>query len=63
VLWRFETSGKIRGAAVIDRQAVYFGGTSGELFRLDLKTGAEDWEGRNRSGSAWNFARQPSQQK
>ena len=26
-------------------------------------SGAEDWGVRNRSGSAWNFARQPSQQK
>lgn len=43
-LWRFDTKGKIRGGVTTTKDAVYFGGTDGQLYRLDLRSGAEDWD-------------------
>ncbi len=44
VRWRFATKGKVRGTPVIDGKAVFVGATDGKLYRLDLGSGAEDWD-------------------
>lgn len=44
VLWRFDARGKVRGGLAVVGNAVYTGSTDGKLYRLDLRSGAEDWE-------------------
>jgi outer membrane protein assembly factor BamB len=41
--WKFDTGGKVRSSPVIAGGVVYAGSDSGELFALDLATGAKKW--------------------